>query len=76
MNQSTIDHFVATYYETKDKVTPKHYPDWIVAIDAVLYKGDYSDFNAHFKHYQPVMDAIVKRERESHRRVSQTDLIF
>jgi len=76
MNQTTIEHFVATYYETKDKVTPKHYPDWIVAIDSVIYKGDHSDFNAHFRHYQPVMDEIVKRERQAQRRVSQDGIMI
>lgn len=76
MNQTTIDHFVAEYYETKDKVMPKHYPDWIVAIDAAIYKGDYSEFNDHFRHYQPVMDAIVKRERESQRIVAQKGVMI
>ena len=76
MKQETINQFVETYYETKDKVTPKHYPDWIVAIDAAIYKGDKTDFNEHFKHFQPVMDAIVKRERESQRIVAQKGVMI
>ena len=76
MKQETINQFVETYYETKDKVTHKHYPDWIVAIDAAIYKGDYTDFNGHFKHFQTVMDAIIQREREAQRKVAQSEVIF
>ena len=76
MKQETINQFVETYYETKDKLLPKHYPDWIVAIDAVIYKSDYTDFNGHFKHFQPVMDAIIQREREAQRRAAQSGLMI
>lgn len=76
MKQKTIEHFVAEYYETKDKLLPKHYPDWIVAIDAAIFQGDNADFNEHFKHFQPVIDAIINREREAQRRAAQNGLMI
>ena len=76
MKQETINQFVETYYETKDKLLPKHYPDWIVAIDAAIYKGNKTDFNSDFKHFAPVMDAIIQREREAQRMVAQNGVMI